>query len=238
MAPELIRGGTVDGRADVYALGVLLYQLLTGALPFWSEDPFELERLHLAAPPPRPGRVAPVPPSVDAVVERALAKRPEDRIPTAAAFLEALRAASGQARPGERTARAAAIHVAVVPVPGLAEEAAIALAAAEADAERVLAETGFQADVRAVGTLLASRVLSEDAGTAAAERARAVALARDLLTRLAAAAGPDARVQVCVHVGEVKLGPGDRRSGGELFRTTAWVRATENGFFATPQALE
>jgi serine/threonine-protein kinase len=238
MAPELIRGGTVDGRADVYALGVLLYQLLTGTLPFWSEDPFELERLHLAAPAPRPGRVAPVPPSVDAVVERALAKRPEDRIPTAAAFLEALRTAAGQARPGERAARAAAVHISVVPAPGLAEDAAIALAAAEADAERVLAEAGFQADVRAAGALLATRVLPEAGDAADAERARAVTLGRDLLARLAAAAGPDARVQVCVHVGEVKLGPGDRRSGGEVFRTTSWVRATESGFFATVQALD
>ena len=89
MAPEQIRGGPVDARTDVYALGVLLYQLLTGALPFWSDDPHELDRLQLDAPPPRAGLVAPVPPAVDAVIERALAKRPDDRHPSAVAFLNA-----------------------------------------------------------------------------------------------------------------------------------------------------
>ena len=58
MAPELIRGDAVDARADVYALGVLLYQLLTGELPFWSEDPVRARAAapHRAAAAPGPAR--------------------------------------------------------------------------------------------------------------------------------------------------------------------------------------
>jgi serine/threonine-protein kinase len=236
MAPELIRGGPVDGRADVYALGVLLYQVLTGALPFWSEDPDELERLHLAAPPPRAGRLAPVPPSVDAVIERALAKRPEDRLPSAGALLDALREAVEQAPAEDRPVRAMALHLAIVPAGPLEDERALALAEVEEEAARLVAAAGFELDVAAPGALLATRVLPEAPGPAGEERARAVAFGRDLRGRLARAAGPDARVQVCLHAGEIRVDAAGRRTGGALFRTAQWVHETPDGFSATPDA--
>ncbi|BDG06670.1 serine/threonine-protein kinase [Anaeromyxobacter oryzae] len=239
MAPELIRGQAVDARADVYALGVLLYQLLTGELPFWSEDAFELERLHLAAPAPRPGRLAPVPAAVDAVVERALAKRPEDRFSSAAAFLEALRAAAGQAgRGAERTGRATAIHVAFQPAADLDEEGAIALVGVEEEAARRLADAGYELDVRAGDALLATKVLPAGAAPGRAARADAIALGRALQQDLAALAGAAARVELCVHAGEIRLGPGDRRGGGAVYRTAEWVRPAPAGFFATSAAAD
>lgn len=239
MAPELIRGGTADPRADVYALGVLLYQLLTGELPFWSEDAFELERLHLGAPPPRPGRLAPVPPAVDAVVERALAKRPDDRFSSPAAFLEALRAAAGFAgRAEERTTRAVAVHVAIVPAADLDEERAVRLALLEEDAAERLVAAALEVDVRAGGSLLATRLLPPGADAARAVRAEVLAAAVALRGALAEAAGDAGHVEVCVHAGEVRVVPGGRRTGGALFRTASWVHAAPDGFLATDEATE
>src|SRR5512133_629911 len=137
MSPEQIRGEPVDARTDVYALGILLYQLLTGTPPFAATDPIELERLHLDAPPPAPGRVAPVPPAVDAVAARALAKRPDERFPSASAFVDALRAAvQGDATAG-REASGVGVHVAVLADEG-DEDAAVVQAGLEAEAERAL----------------------------------------------------------------------------------------------------
>lgn len=239
MAPELIRGGPVDARADVYALGVLLYQILTGVLPFWSDDPFELERLHLAAPPPRPGRIAPVPATVDAVVVRALAKRPEDRFSSASAFLEALRDAAGETdRTGERSARAAAIHVAILHGAALDEDVMVALAGVEDVAADRLEEAGWELDIRAGGTLLATRILPAGAPAAREARRAAVELGRALQADLAVLASAAGQVELCVHAGEVRLGPGEKRAGGPIYRTAQWVVPAPSGFLATPQALE
>jgi eukaryotic-like serine/threonine-protein kinase len=92
MAPEQILGEAVDPRTDVYGLGLLLYQLVTGRLPFTGRTPLELEELHLHAPPPLASTVAPVPESFDAVVARCLEKRMDARYPTVQDFLEDLRA--------------------------------------------------------------------------------------------------------------------------------------------------
>ena len=59
MAPEQIRGDGVDARTDIYALGVVLYHLLTGQYPFRAETMTDIERQHLEAPPPRPSQAAP-----------------------------------------------------------------------------------------------------------------------------------------------------------------------------------
>jgi tRNA A-37 threonylcarbamoyl transferase component Bud32 len=93
MAPEQILGEAVDQRTDVYGLGLLLYQLVTGRLPFAGRTPVELEELHLHAPPPLASTLAPVSESFDAVVARCLEKKMEARYPTVRAFLDDLRAA-------------------------------------------------------------------------------------------------------------------------------------------------
>lgn len=92
MAPEQIGALVIDGRADLYAIGAVLYELLTGKQPFHAPTPMSLARMHREAPVPDPRALNPdLSPALAAIVRRALSKNPEDRPPTARAFAEALR---------------------------------------------------------------------------------------------------------------------------------------------------
>jgi hypothetical protein len=94
-APEMVTGAPVDHRVDVYALGVILFQMLTGQLPFSGPTPVSLMMMQAQQPPPAPRSINPeIPPAVEAVILKALAKKPEERYQTAAELLAALRAAS------------------------------------------------------------------------------------------------------------------------------------------------
>ncbi|HEY6761139.1 MAG TPA: protein kinase [Baekduia sp.] len=83
MAPEHLRGEPTDARADVYALGCVLYTALTGSPPFRRETVPATITAHLHDGPPRPSSVPGVPVAFDAVIARALAKEPADRHPSA-----------------------------------------------------------------------------------------------------------------------------------------------------------
>ncbi|MDX6675647.1 MAG: hypothetical protein QOH11_3065 [Solirubrobacteraceae bacterium] len=98
MAPEHLEGGETDARTDVYALGCVLFTALTGAPPFRRDSVPATITAHLRDAPPRPSQAAGVPREFDAVVARALAKRPADRYPSAG---DLGRAAAAAAR-GER----------------------------------------------------------------------------------------------------------------------------------------
>src|SRR4051794_24804739 len=85
-SPEQITGGQTGPRSDVYSLGCLLYDALTGSAPFGGRSEVATLFAHVHETPPRPSAArAAVPAALDAVVERAMAKRPEDRYPTAGA---------------------------------------------------------------------------------------------------------------------------------------------------------
>jgi serine/threonine protein kinase len=91
LSPEQARGEDVDLRADIFAAGVLLYLLLTGALPFYHDDIAEMfRRLARDPPPPIRDRAPEAPDGLLAVVDKALAKRPEQRYQTAAEMAAAL----------------------------------------------------------------------------------------------------------------------------------------------------
>jgi serine/threonine-protein kinase len=96
MAPEQISGsGQIDARTDIYAAGVVLYEAVTGRVPFVGETLFDLMRLHLEAPPPSPRALRPdMPLSLEQVILQALAKSPEARFQTAAAMAQAVKHAS------------------------------------------------------------------------------------------------------------------------------------------------
>jgi tetratricopeptide (TPR) repeat protein len=85
LAPELALGQEYDGRADLYALGVMLYELTTGRLPFMADDPLAVISQHLHAPvvPPQ-ARNEQIPPALDALIIQLLSKSPQDRPASAA----------------------------------------------------------------------------------------------------------------------------------------------------------
>ena len=93
-APEQIEGGEVDARTDVYALGCVLYETLTGEPPFHRPSEVAVLNAHLHSPPPRPSKAAPgLPSALDGVIAKALAKAPVDRYATPGELVSAARAA-------------------------------------------------------------------------------------------------------------------------------------------------
>src|SRR5262249_21066388 len=89
MSPEQCRGLPIDARSDLYALGVVLYSLLTSKLPFEDESPTQVLLKHLTEPVPDPQKAAPERNISDALVSltmKALAKKPDERFQNAREF--------------------------------------------------------------------------------------------------------------------------------------------------------
>ena len=98
MSPEQVQGQPVDARADLFAAGIVLYQLLTGKRPFDGDSDFAIIQQIVAHRPQAPSSVnAQLPPAIDAVVARALSKSRDQRFATGGEFAAALKAAAAQA---------------------------------------------------------------------------------------------------------------------------------------------
>jgi serine/threonine protein kinase len=90
-SPEQARGDEVTGASDVYALGIVLYEMLTGRRPFEGDSAAGVALKRLNEDPPPPSTYRPVPSGLSAIVMRALQREPRDRFPDAGSFAEALR---------------------------------------------------------------------------------------------------------------------------------------------------
>ncbi|HLE53206.1 MAG TPA: serine/threonine-protein kinase [Anaerolineales bacterium] len=98
MSPEqALREEVIDARSDVYSLGIIAFEMLTGGLPFDGDLPISFILKHIHDPPPSLGAVDPgSPPALDPVLQRAMAKDPQERYPSAAEFLNAFQHALQQ----------------------------------------------------------------------------------------------------------------------------------------------
>jgi serine/threonine-protein kinase len=249
MAPEQILGDPVDPRTDVYSLGVLIYQILTGRFPFDGANSVEIEELHLHAAPPRASDHAAVPGEVDDVLFGCLAKLPALRHATAREVAAELRAAVGTSA-RQRAARAQALRPSVRDA--ATRRAAVGIRVALVAGERT--ETGavenamyeIRADLRAHGfdiaedgdgALLAVAALPDGATEAAAARRRAIERALSAAYRYVAAT--DA-LRFVVHAAPVLVLAADGRReylGGDLL-LPAWAAGSGRpGVWATDAAL-
>lgn len=220
MAPEQIRGGPIDRCADIYALGVMLFELLTGQYPF-TGLPTDVEVAHLTQPPPRPSSLAAIAPAVEAVVLRCLEKDPANRYPSCAALLAALSdAVLGEDALAKTERRdVIAVHVEVSIVDGAPEDEGLldemasmieAFEAAVMDAGFTLIQVGL--------AVCAATVLPESEVERRALEVRASRLAEEM--RATAEQVRDrlkVKVQVRQGEGQVRLGPaGPQIAGGPI----------------------
>ncbi len=94
MSPEQAQGLTLDGRSDIYGLGVMLYEMLTGKRPFHADTPYGIAVMQVTTPPPQPRLFNPnLSLSVEEMILKALRKKPEERFQTAVALSDGLKKA-------------------------------------------------------------------------------------------------------------------------------------------------
>ncbi|QSQ27034.1 serine/threonine protein kinase [Pyxidicoccus parkwayensis] len=120
MSPEQARGATLDHRSDLYAVGVILYQLMTGLLPFESDSAVGFATKHLTEEPPPPSRRRPdarISQGMERLILRALSKSPDDRPANAEAFKAELQAVDKERRRAEAAPRRPQASSVLAPMP-------------------------------------------------------------------------------------------------------------------------
>jgi serine/threonine protein kinase len=145
MAPEQGLKGECDSRSDVYSLGIVLYEMLTGYTPFDADTPLAILMKHLNDPLPLPTQVDPaLPPALEMIVLKALAKDPDDRFQSADEMSEALGRAAENLSTSERP---------VVPPPGgFSQKAVLSGSARKQITDHRFADADTDAEIKPVKT--------------------------------------------------------------------------------------
>jgi eukaryotic-like serine/threonine-protein kinase len=230
MAPEQIMGHRIDARVDIYALGVLLFELVTGEMPFAGKGRVEVEERALREPVPRISERAAVPVALDAIMAHCLAKNPADRYASAQELLDALwpmADSAARARPAaepEAPALTAGLYVGLVGEHAMSDDA---LDEADAALEEIAA-LAVAAGLQQSGPGSTSRVfarpvrsLSDCAELRSFARARRDALTPDLARWF----------RFVLHVAPHRASA----RGGALLVLGSWaLHSAEPGLFETP----
>jgi eukaryotic-like serine/threonine-protein kinase len=236
MAPEQILTQPVDERTDIYAMGLMLYQLVTGRLPFRGRNAVEIEELQLHAPPPRPSDSAPVSRAFDAVVARALRKEKAQRYPDVGSFLEELRAAVREPALSDTLSRApravgVLVEARITGTDDPDDDTLDDLDMVLIDVRATLSDAGLGLALETAGTILGTTILPTSPVEERAARRKALDVARELSRRLETrpAASPHVAIAVSVHA----------QTSREILRFGEWSAGrSERGFAATAQVLD
>jgi serine/threonine protein kinase len=226
-APEQIRGQKVDARTDEYALACVAFVLLTGRPPFHRDEAMAVMYAQLSEPPPVLGSLQPgLPPDVDEVMRRALAKAPEDRYPSCGEFADALRAALGLRRYSSDTAGPPDLPALTDNATSLADHASLAITSPPRRSDQAV-EQFQQTFVRQRHTLgpdhpdtLATRFRLAQEMAARGDHAGAEEEFRGLLTGLRRRLGPDHpdTLAAWFSIAQQMAARGDDAGAGKEFR--------------------
>lgn len=250
MAPEQINGDILDARTDQYALGVMLFSMLTGRPPFQSSDVNALLQQHLSATAPRVSEFAPVSAAIDDVVARAIQKVPNERYDSIEEMFDEFSEAVAQApKPTRKRMSTQAPEPLVSEAVELPDPRAVGVYVKAAmqstddtfdddllddlslcldEAEGSLRDAGFQI-VLATGTsLFGVKLLPESESDEKTARRRAISLAKQLQHSFNAEAMERAVLGVYAHVDTVSVrgaGVAGEVTGGPLTKTDVWTTA-------------
>ena len=230
MAPEQVLGKAIDHRVDVYAFGILLFELLTCKRPFDGHDLAEVEEKQLREPAPLASRLAPITPAVDGVIRHAMEKDPAHRPSTVGAVVDELRAAI--ANPTLAAVVARRRGIAMYLHAGVRHDDVDDAALDELDRTLEHARDRAHAAGLEIATRTSNALLLVGTGVGLGD---VEALAREVA---ASTTHPDVEIALTVHVDDVDVIDEAGRSryvGGPLLEVATWIRS-DAGVHVTPQA--